>query len=43
MKAGVQKIVNELRTLDSGACPGYDPGFAGMTEKGFLGLFGGHP
>jgi hypothetical protein len=30
---GVQKIQSELKRLDSGACPGPDPGFAGMTEK----------
>jgi hypothetical protein len=30
VKTGVQKIRNGLKTLDSGACPGRDPGFAGM-------------
>jgi len=36
---GVQKIHNNLETLDSGACPGPDPGFAGMTVKGVSRLF----
>jgi hypothetical protein len=30
-KAGVQSICKDLKTLDSGACPGPDPGSAGMT------------
>jgi len=29
-KAGVQNI---LKLRDSGACPGLDPGFAGMTNS----------
>jgi hypothetical protein len=33
MKTGVQRIYNYLKELDSGACPGPDPGFAGMTEN----------
>ena len=28
---GVQAFLNSSETLDSGACPGPDPGFAGMT------------
>jgi hypothetical protein len=28
-----------MNKLDSGACPGPDPGFAGMTENGLLELF----
>jgi hypothetical protein len=34
VKTGVQEIWNKLKILDSGACPGPDPGFAGMTGKG---------
>jgi len=34
-KAGVQVC---LLFLDSGACPGPDPGFAGMTEHSFQGF-----
>jgi len=34
-KAGVQ---NSSVFLDSGACPGPDPGSAGMTDKGDLRL-----
>jgi len=26
----------QFRFLDSGACPGLDPGFAGMTTRGKL-------
>jgi hypothetical protein len=33
METGVQLHDNELNPLDSGACPGPDPGFAGMTEE----------
>jgi hypothetical protein len=33
-KAGVQKLLNKL---DSGACPGPDPGFAGTTFSGLNG------
>jgi hypothetical protein len=36
---GVQTIHNDSKRLDSGACPGPDPGSAGMTEKGLLGFF----
>jgi hypothetical protein len=32
VKTGVQIICTRLKILDSGACPGPDPGFAGMTE-----------
>jgi hypothetical protein len=32
--SGVQNLDNSLECLDSGACPGRDPGFAGMTGKG---------
>jgi hypothetical protein len=35
-KAGVQ---NFLELLDSGACPGPDPGFAGMTDRFEIRLF----
>ena len=38
MKTGVQGIYKPLKILDSGACPGPDPGFAGMTEKGIFRL-----
>ncbi len=30
-KAGVQCFCSRLIFLDTGACPGPDPGFAGMT------------
>jgi hypothetical protein len=33
METGVQLHDNELNSLDSGACLGPDPGFAGMTQK----------
>ena len=35
----LQGLYNLLKILDSGACPGPDPGFAGMTEKGLFRLF----
>ena len=41
VKTGVPRIYNCLRTLDSGACPGPDPGFAGMTGKRIFRLFTG--
>jgi hypothetical protein len=28
-----------LRLMDPGACPGPDPGFAGMTQNANFGLF----
>jgi len=31
VKTGVQGIHDPLKKLDSGVCPGLDPGFAGMT------------
>jgi hypothetical protein len=33
VETGVQTIYNYLKKLDSGACPGPDPGFAGMTKN----------
>jgi hypothetical protein len=39
VETGVQGIHDPLKKLDSGACPGLDPGFAGMTEKGIFRLF----
>jgi len=39
VKTGVQRIYNYLKELDSGACPGPDPGFAGMTERRIFRLF----
>jgi len=30
-KAGIQSFQKLINALDSGACPGHDPGFAGMT------------
>jgi hypothetical protein len=38
VKTGVQLRGNELNLLDSGACPGPDPVFAGMTNKGNFGV-----
>jgi hypothetical protein len=35
---GVQVFYKTVNKLDSGACPGPDPGFAGMTDKGLLAL-----
>jgi hypothetical protein len=35
---GVQAFYKSMNKLDSGACPGTDPGFAGMTEKRLLAL-----
>jgi hypothetical protein len=34
VETGVQKIFKYLKLLDSRACPGPDPKFAGMMEKG---------
>jgi len=39
VKTGVQRIYGYRKGLDSGACPGPDPGFAGMTEKRLFRLF----
>jgi hypothetical protein len=39
VKTGVQGIYNSLKKLDSGACPGPDPGFAGMTGNPNFRLF----
>ena len=39
MKTGVQIVYNHSKILDSGACPGLDPGSAGMTEKRILRIF----
>jgi hypothetical protein len=39
VKTGVQGIDKFLKILGSGACPGPDPGFAGMTEREIFGLF----
>jgi hypothetical protein len=33
VKTGVQRVYKVLKRLDSGACPGPDPGFAGMPVK----------
>jgi len=30
-KAGIQSFQKLINTLDSGACPGPDPGFTGVT------------
>jgi hypothetical protein len=30
-KAGIQYLRAVAKHLDSGACPGHDPGFAGVT------------
>jgi hypothetical protein len=38
VKIGVQGVYKLLKLLDSGACPGLDPGFAGMTRKGIFGF-----
>jgi hypothetical protein len=37
-ETGAQPHDNALNLLDSGACPGPDLGFAGMTKKGIFGL-----
>jgi hypothetical protein len=39
VKTGVQEVLKGLKILDSGACPGPDPGFAGMTEEGRKPIF----
>jgi hypothetical protein len=39
VETGVQKIHNYLKGLDSGACPGPDPGFPGMIEERLFRLF----
>jgi hypothetical protein len=39
VKTGVQGINNDSKIRDSGACPGPDPGFAGMTGKRISRLF----
>ena len=39
VKTGVQCCRNALKSLDSGACPGPDPGFTGMTILGHFRLF----
>jgi hypothetical protein len=33
VKTGVQRLDNPLGKVDSGACPGPDPGFAGMMNS----------
>jgi hypothetical protein len=38
VKTGVQTVHNHSKTLDFGACPGPDPGSAGMAEKRILRL-----
>jgi len=43
VETGVQESCNYLKELDSGACPGPDPGSAGMTEKRKFRLFGRAP
>jgi len=41
-KAGIQNLQGDMDLLDSGACPGPDPGFTGVTHKEqFLHSFGG--
>jgi hypothetical protein len=39
VETGVQRIYDDLKRLDSGACPGPDPGFAGMTKNRISGFF----
>jgi hypothetical protein len=39
VKTGVHVFYNLLNRLDSGACPGPDPGSAGMTKNGVFRLF----
>jgi len=39
VKTGVQTNSNCLKLLDSDACPGLDPRFAGMTKRGIFRLF----
>jgi len=39
VETGGQTIRKTPKTLDSGACPGLDPGFAGMTRKGPESIF----
>jgi len=39
VKTGVQEGCKDLKELDSGACPGADPGLAGMTEIGIFRIF----
>jgi hypothetical protein len=39
VETGVQLHGKKLNLLDSGACPGPDSGFAGITKKGNFGLF----
>jgi hypothetical protein len=39
VETGVQGSCNYLEELDSGACPGPDPGFAEMTKMGSFRLF----
>jgi hypothetical protein len=39
METGVQGTYNWWKELDSGACPGPDPGFARMTEIRLFRLF----
>jgi len=38
VKNGVQAFTKPLKTLDSGAWPGLDPGSAEMTRKSFFGF-----
>jgi hypothetical protein len=39
VQIGVPKIYNELKRINSGACPGPDPGFAEMTKKRIFRIF----
>jgi hypothetical protein len=43
VKTGVQVFRSYLNKLDSGACPGPDPGFAGMTKKMSFDFLRGRP
>jgi hypothetical protein len=38
VKTGVPGIHNDLKRLDSGACPGPDPGSGGIEENHISGL-----
>jgi hypothetical protein len=39
VKTGVHSIYKSLKRMDSGACPGLDPGFAGMTKNHLFRVF----
>ncbi len=40
VKTGIQKFQRVTKTLDTGACPGPDPGFTGVTTFYEFILFG---